>query len=82
MFLSCRHLASFLSMLKFAVIILVIVGKDPFTLFGIPTPGVWTWGQENKVKDQFIFFYSLAFKYDRVVLGVGLHVSSVCDVSK
>lgn len=55
MFLSCRHLASFLSMLKFAVIILVIVGKDPFALFGIPTPGVWTWGQENKVKDQFIF---------------------------
>lgn len=54
-----RHLASFLSMLKFAVIILVIVGKDPFTLFGIPTPGVWTWGQENKVYAcMMVFFFT------------------------
>ncbi|KAB5575242.1 hypothetical protein PHYPO_G00218560 [Pangasianodon hypophthalmus] len=44
-----RHIASFLSMLKFAVIVLIIVGKDPFALFGMQSPGIWAWGQENKV---------------------------------
>ncbi|KAF4091918.1 hypothetical protein AMELA_G00042360 [Ameiurus melas] len=52
-------MASFLSMLKFAVISLVIVGKDPFALFRIPTPGVWTWGQENKVYAcMMVFFFT------------------------
>lgn len=50
-FLSCRHMASFLSMLKFAIIGLIILGKDPFALFGMQSPGIWTWGQENKVKE-------------------------------
>lgn len=51
MFISYRHIASFLSILKFALIGLIIVGKDPFALFGMQSPGIWAWGQENKVKE-------------------------------
>lgn len=47
--LSSRHVASFISVFKLALIGLIIVGKDPFTPFGVETPGIWTWGQENKV---------------------------------
>lgn len=46
--LSSRHIASFLSMFKLVVIGLIIVGKDPFALFGMPAPGIWEWGQGNK----------------------------------
>lgn len=47
--LSSRHIASFLSMFKLVVIGLIIVGKDPFALFGMQAPGIWEWGQGNKV---------------------------------
>lgn len=36
-------------MFKLAVIGLIIVGKDPFALFGMQAPGLWEWGQGNKV---------------------------------
>lgn len=47
---SHRHIASFLSMFKLLVIGLIIIGKDPFALFGVQAPGIWVWGQENKVQ--------------------------------
>ncbi|KAK3548904.1 hypothetical protein QTP70_021711, partial [Hemibagrus guttatus] len=54
-----RHMASFLSMLKFAIIGLIILGKDPFALFGMQSPGIWTWGQENKVYAcMMVFFFT------------------------
>lgn len=46
--LSCRHISSFLSMFKLVVIGMIIVGKDPFALFGMQAPGIWEWGQGNK----------------------------------
>lgn len=36
-------------MFKLLVIGVIIVGKDPFALFGMQAPAVWEWGQGNKV---------------------------------
>lgn len=51
-FLFCfhRHVASFLSVFKLLVIGLIIIGRDPFALFGMQAPGMWEWGQGNKVR--------------------------------
>uniref|UniRef100_A0A667WQU0 Selenoprotein T n=1 Tax=Myripristis murdjan TaxID=586833 RepID=A0A667WQU0_9TELE len=54
-----RHIASFLSMFKLLVIGLIIIGKDPFALFGVQAPGIWVWGQENKIYAcMMVFFFS------------------------
>lgn len=45
-----RHFASFLSMFKLLVIGVIIIGKDPFALLGMQAPGIWEWGQGNKVR--------------------------------
>ena len=50
MFYSLRHVASFLSVFKLLVIGLIIIGRDPFALFGMQAPGIWEWGQGNKVR--------------------------------
>lgn len=36
-------------MFKLVVIGLIIVGKDPFAFLGMQAPGIWEWGQGNKV---------------------------------
>lgn len=36
-------------MFKLLVIGVIIVGKDPFAFFGMQAPGIWEWGQGNKV---------------------------------
>lgn len=51
------HVASFLSVFKLAVIGLILVGKDPFALVGIQAPGVWVWGQENKIYACMMVFF-------------------------
>ncbi|KAK2822383.1 hypothetical protein Q5P01_022448 [Channa striata] len=54
-----RHIASFLSMFKLMVIGLIIIGRDPFALFGIQAPGIWEWGQGNKIYAcMMVFFFS------------------------
>ncbi|CAL8320390.1 unnamed protein product [Boreogadus saida] len=54
-----RHIATFLSTFKLVVIGLIIIGKDPFALLGMQAPGVWTWGQENKIYAcMMVFFFS------------------------
>uniref|UniRef100_A0A3Q3K6X9 Selenoprotein T n=1 Tax=Monopterus albus TaxID=43700 RepID=A0A3Q3K6X9_MONAL len=54
-----RHIASILSIFKLLVIGLVIVGKDPFALFGMQAPGIWEWGQANKIYAcMMVFFFS------------------------
>lgn len=50
LFYSLRHIASFLSMFKLLVIGLIIIGRDPFALIGMQAPGIWEWGQGNKVR--------------------------------
>ncbi|XP_078523336.1 thioredoxin reductase-like selenoprotein T [Lissotriton helveticus] len=52
-----RHIASFLSVFKIILIGLIVVGKDPFVLFGIQAPGLWIWGQENKVYACMMVFF-------------------------
>ncbi|KAJ1088259.1 hypothetical protein NDU88_001417 [Pleurodeles waltl] len=52
-----RHIASFLSIFKIVLIGLIVVGKDPFALFGIQAPGLWIWGQENKVYACMMVFF-------------------------
>lgn len=53
------HIASFLSMFKLLLIGVIIVGKDPFVLFGMQAPGVWVWSQENKIYAcMMVFFFS------------------------
>lgn len=51
------HIASFLSIFKIILIGLIVVGKDPFALFGIQAPGLWIWGQENKVYACMMVFF-------------------------
>ncbi|RVE61673.1 hypothetical protein OJAV_G00174800 [Oryzias javanicus] len=54
-----RHVASFLSMFKLLVIGVIIIGKDPFALFGMQAPGFWEWGQGNKIYAcMMVFFFS------------------------
>ncbi|MCI4377855.1 hypothetical protein PGIGA_G00208310 [Pangasianodon gigas] len=54
-----RHIASFLSIFKLFLIGLIIVGKDPFTFFGMEPPRLWTWSQENKIYAcMMVFFFS------------------------
>lgn len=54
-----RHIASFLSMFKLLVIGMIIIGRDPFALFGMPAPGIWEWGQTNKIYAcMMVFFFS------------------------
>ncbi|KAJ8378107.1 hypothetical protein AAFF_G00248210 [Aldrovandia affinis] len=54
-----QHVASFLSMFKLALIGLVILGKDPFVFLGMQAPGIWVWGQENKIYAcMMVFFFS------------------------
>ncbi|ROJ25336.1 Selenoprotein T1b [Anabarilius grahami] len=52
-----RHIASFLSVFKFVVIGLVILGKDPFTFFHMEAPGIWLWAQENKMYACMMVFF-------------------------
>lgn len=52
-----RHIASFLSVFKFVMIGLIILGKDPFTFFRTDTPGIWLWAQENKIYACMMVFF-------------------------
>uniref|UniRef100_A0A3Q3DAW5 Selenoprotein T n=1 Tax=Hippocampus comes TaxID=109280 RepID=A0A3Q3DAW5_HIPCM len=52
-----RHFASFLSVFKLLVIGMIIIGKDPFALFGVQAPGIWEWGQGNKIYACMMVFF-------------------------
>jgi len=43
-------IAQALSMAKLAVILLLISGQNPFTWFQAPTPQIYSWAMENKVR--------------------------------
>uniref|UniRef100_A0A3Q1G695 Selenoprotein T n=1 Tax=Acanthochromis polyacanthus TaxID=80966 RepID=A0A3Q1G695_9TELE len=51
------HIASFLSVFKLLVIGLIIIGRDPFALFGMQAPGIWEWGQGNKIYACMMVFF-------------------------
>ncbi|TNN55543.1 Selenoprotein T1a [Liparis tanakae] len=52
-----RHFASFLSVFKLLVLGLIIIGKDPFALVGMQAPGIWEWGQGNKIYACMMVFF-------------------------
>ncbi|KAI3374969.1 hypothetical protein L3Q82_021495, partial [Scortum barcoo] len=52
-----RHVASFLSMFKLLLIGVIIIGRDPFAPFGMQAPGIWEWGQGNKIYACMMVFF-------------------------
>lgn len=46
------YLAQAISLLKFAIIILLVSGQNPFAWLHIETPSIYTWAIENKVSVQ------------------------------
>lgn len=46
-----RYLANFISYFKLLAIALIVTGQNPFQILGTNTPRVWSWGQENKVRN-------------------------------
>uniref|UniRef100_A0A8B9JH07 Selenoprotein T n=1 Tax=Astyanax mexicanus TaxID=7994 RepID=A0A8B9JH07_ASTMX len=73
------HFASFLSIFKLAVIGLIVVGKDPFVLFGVETPGLWAWGQENKIYACMMVFF-LSNMIENQCMSTGAFEISLNDV--
>ena len=51
-------IAQALSMAKLAVILLLISGQNPFTWFQMPTPQMYSWAIENKVRCIDDLFYT------------------------
>lgn len=43
------YLAQAISLLKFAIIILLVSGQNPFAWLHVETPTIYTWATENKV---------------------------------
>ncbi|KAJ8280527.1 hypothetical protein GJAV_G00055910 [Gymnothorax javanicus] len=74
-----RHIASFLSLFKLAVIGLIILGKDPFAFFGMQTPGLWVWGQENKIYACMMVFF-LSNMIENQCLSTGAFEITLNDV--
>uniref|UniRef100_A0A8C4XCG2 Selenoprotein T n=1 Tax=Erpetoichthys calabaricus TaxID=27687 RepID=A0A8C4XCG2_ERPCA len=52
-----RFLASCIFYLKLLSIALVISGYNPFPMFGIETPRIWIWTQENKIFSCLMTFF-------------------------
>ncbi|KAK1785306.1 hypothetical protein P4O66_018702, partial [Electrophorus voltai] len=73
------HIASFLSIFKLAVICLIILGKDPFTFFRMETPGIWVWGQENKIYACMMVFF-LSNMIENQCMSTGAFEISLNDV--
>jgi len=42
--------------IKIAMIIAIISGRDPFTMLGMATPGVFTWASQNKLSSCMMLF--------------------------
>ncbi|KAL7879029.1 hypothetical protein AOLI_G00100030 [Acnodon oligacanthus] len=74
-----RHIASFLSMFKLAIIGFIIVGKDPFALFGVESPRIWAWGQENKIYACMMVFF-LSNMIENQCMSTGAFEISLNDV--
>uniref|UniRef100_A0A673ND83 Selenoprotein T n=1 Tax=Sinocyclocheilus rhinocerous TaxID=307959 RepID=A0A673ND83_9TELE len=44
-----KYTGNFISYFKLLAIALIVTGQNPFQMFGMDTPRIWSWGQENKV---------------------------------
>jgi len=52
-----KNIATLIAIFKFAVILLLISGRDPFQMMGKPTPEYYKWAKENKVYACFMLFF-------------------------
>uniref|UniRef100_A0A668VBN2 Selenoprotein T n=1 Tax=Oreochromis aureus TaxID=47969 RepID=A0A668VBN2_OREAU len=74
-----RHIASFLSVFKLLVIGLIIIGRDPFALFGMQAPGMWEWGQGNKIYACMMVFF-LSNMIENQLMSTGAFEITLNDV--
>uniref|UniRef100_A0A672IFQ8 Selenoprotein T n=1 Tax=Salarias fasciatus TaxID=181472 RepID=A0A672IFQ8_SALFA len=74
-----RHVASFLSMFKLLVIGMIIIGRDPFALFGMQAPGIWEWGQGNKIYACMMVFF-LSNMIENQLMSTGAFEITLNDV--
>uniref|UniRef100_A0A3B5AF49 Selenoprotein T n=1 Tax=Stegastes partitus TaxID=144197 RepID=A0A3B5AF49_9TELE len=74
-----RHIASFLSVFKLLVIGLIIIGRDPFALFGMQAPGIWEWGQGNKIYACMMVFF-LSNMIENQLMSTGAFEITLNDV--
>lgn len=64
------HLAQFCGIFKFLLILVIVAGFNPFTSFGLRSPGIFTWLIENKIYAcMMIFFLSNALEGQLVSTG-------------
>lgn len=64
------NVATVLSFLKLAIMVLIISGQNPFPLFNMDTPNLYTWAIENKVYAcMMLFFISNAIEGQLVSTG-------------
>jgi selT/selW/selH-like putative selenoprotein len=49
-------LAQFIGIAKIALIVMIVMGRDPFTSLGMATPGVYTWMIGNKLSACLMLF--------------------------
>ncbi|KAK9539148.1 hypothetical protein VZT92_004275 [Zoarces viviparus] len=74
-----RHFASFLSVFKLLVIGLIIIGRDPFALIGMQAPGLWEWGQGNKIYACMMVFF-LSNMIENQLMSTGAFEITLNDV--
>ncbi|KAK7945657.1 hypothetical protein WMY93_001385 [Mugilogobius chulae] len=64
---------------KLLVIGMIIIGKDPFALFGMPAPGIWEWGQTNKIYACMMVFF-LSNMIENQLMSTGAFEITLNDV--
>ncbi|XDV36883.1 hypothetical protein PO909_006598 [Leuciscus waleckii] len=52
-----KYLGNFISYFKLLAIALIVTGQNPFQMFGMDTPRIWSWGQENKIFSCLMAFF-------------------------
>ncbi|KAK9963621.1 hypothetical protein ABG768_006791 [Culter alburnus] len=52
-----KYLGNFISYFKLLAIALIVTGQNPFQMFGMNTPRIWSWGQENKIFSCLMAFF-------------------------
>lgn len=51
------YFTQFLSVLKLALIVLIVSGQNPFAWFNMETPNVYNWGLQNKIYACMMLFF-------------------------
>lgn len=49
--------AQVLSMVKIGLLLCIVIGYNPFNMFGVPTPSIYTWAITNKIYACMMLFF-------------------------